>query len=102
MPSWCDRILYKFKNEENKINECKSLEYNSITSMDISDHKPVYGLFEIKIIDFEKLSPLVKFQDISPTEGQNLKIKYFVSKTIVTHSYDWIGLYKVNFYFYQT
>lgn len=39
-PSWCDRILYK--NSKN----IKQLRYDRI-NVNCSDHKPVYGYFEI-------------------------------------------------------
>ena len=42
VPAWTDRILYK--NSDN----VKCLKYNSI-NIKISDHKPVFGLFEINI-----------------------------------------------------
>ena len=40
VPSWTDRILYK--NNEN----IKSILYDRI-DMDLSDHKPIVGFFEI-------------------------------------------------------
>jgi hypothetical protein len=50
VPSWCDRILYKIeKNEQNDFIECNQLSYNSINNYNQSDHKPVFGLFEIKV-----------------------------------------------------
>ena len=42
VPSWTDRIL--FKNNE----YIKPLEYDKI-DINLSDHKPIFGLFEIKI-----------------------------------------------------
>lgn len=42
VPAWTDRILYK--NSDN----VKCLKYNSI-NIKISDHKPVFGFFEINI-----------------------------------------------------
>ena len=41
IPSWCDRILYK------KSNLIWSKEYNSVSNIKYSDHKPVYDLFYI-------------------------------------------------------
>jgi len=50
-PSWCDRIFFKkYKNEKDKIIKC--LDYNC--SMDknfqSSDHRPLYGLFEVTVL----------------------------------------------------
>ena len=42
IPAWTDRILYK------KSEKVKCLKYNKI-NIKISDHRPVYGLFEIDI-----------------------------------------------------
>lgn len=42
LPSYCDRILWKGTRIE-------LLEYNSIMEIRQSDHKPVYGVFHVKI-----------------------------------------------------
>ena len=48
-PSWCDRILYK-KNDKNTNIVC--LEYQSIMDdkYNVSDHRPVYGIFEVEVM----------------------------------------------------
>ncbi len=43
IPSWCDRILF---NNSNKI---KGFDYNHVDYFKESDHKPIYGLYNIKI-----------------------------------------------------
>ncbi|XP_028410916.1 72 kDa inositol polyphosphate 5-phosphatase-like [Dendronephthya gigantea] len=45
VPSWTDRIVYR-SSEENGI---RPLYYNCCTSINISDHRPVYGIFEASI-----------------------------------------------------
>lgn len=47
IPSWCDRIFYK------KGKLIKLLYYNRCEYL-YSDHKPVYGLFEIKVLKEDK------------------------------------------------
>ena len=49
VPSWCDRILYK-TNEESTTNDCSGVEYDHIINYKQSDHKPVYGIFKVKVI----------------------------------------------------
>ena len=44
-PAWCDRILFKSIGNSNYIS-CK--EYNINTELLMSDHRPIYGIFEIK------------------------------------------------------
>eukprot|EP01084_Bolivina_argentea_P203323 347292_1 len=44
IPAWCDRILYKYNNE--KVLKC--VTYDIIIDQSISDHKPVFGLFEFE------------------------------------------------------
>ena len=47
MPSFTDRILYRSNHRGN----LKCLEYNTISSMEGSDHKPVYGVFECDLLE---------------------------------------------------
>jgi hypothetical protein len=42
IPAWTDRILYK------KSENIKCIKYDKI-NIKISDHRPVYGLFEINV-----------------------------------------------------
>ena len=49
IPSYTDRILFKSNDQKDLDPCCKCLEYNSIQSLYISDHKPVYGLFNIRV-----------------------------------------------------
>jgi hypothetical protein len=51
-PGWTDRILFKRRDEE--YSQIKAIKYDSIMDICLSDHKPVYAVFEIKI--YEKLS----------------------------------------------
>lgn len=53
-PSWCDRILYK--NNKN----IKQLRYDRI-NVNCSDHKPVYGFFEINAK--EKINKKINYED---------------------------------------
>ena len=49
IPSWCDRILYKIRNTEEKSLICEQLVYKNIDEYNQSDHKPVYSMFQIKV-----------------------------------------------------
>nr|XP_046919324.1 LOW QUALITY PROTEIN: inositol polyphosphate 5-phosphatase E-like [Dermatophagoides farinae] len=55
VPSYTDRILYQTKStnhqqiESNDNNLIKCIYYNSISNIISSDHKPVYGLFEVRL-----------------------------------------------------
>jgi len=53
-PAWCDRILMKYQGS-NSLISCK--EYNICLDLTISDHRPVYGIFECKywITDHTKI-----------------------------------------------
>jgi hypothetical protein len=65
LPSWCDRILFKLTEENGKIIECESIEYNHIEELNLSDHKPVYACFDIKVNMFEMIDCfLVKYLKI--------------------------------------
>ena len=45
VPSYTDRILYKHQSTT----EVKSLHYDSVQEVVTSDHKPVWGMWEVKI-----------------------------------------------------
>ena len=53
LPSWTDRILWKSTNT--KVN---LVQYSCINTMTISDHKPVYALFDVDVkkIDEKKFN----------------------------------------------
>ena len=127
IPSYCDRILY---NENFEISsDCESnkngnqvkilpVKYDCISELNNSDHKPVCGLFEIKVFIgtshvyfvvfvtplcfiFKKANIMaskwrVKFERVYSNDKNNLEIVYQVSDCYQTHKKDWIGLYEVS------
>lgn len=46
-PSWCDRILYSQKY----FSDVECISYESYMDIVLSDHKPVYGFYDIKVYD---------------------------------------------------
>ena len=52
-PSWCDRILYKANQSID--NQIKVVDYNYISNVVVSDHKPVYGIYDIKVFEENSL-----------------------------------------------
>jgi hypothetical protein len=47
VPAWCDRIFYEAKETESS--NLSQILYGRTDSLRLSDHRPVYGLFEAKI-----------------------------------------------------
>eukprot|EP00111_Clytia_hemisphaerica_P022242 TCONS_00065364-protein len=45
VPSWTDRIVYKSP----QLSLLKCLYYNSCNTIKVSDHRPVYGIFESEV-----------------------------------------------------
>lgn len=97
VPSWCDRVLFKLSKDNNDVIECNSLEYGSIPELNLSDHKPVYALYDIKVIDWLLELQQVEFMEITPNEDENLEVYYRVNRNVVTHCKDWIGVYDPEF-----
>ncbi|KAG6587362.1 Inositol polyphosphate 5-phosphatase [Phytophthora cinnamomi] len=44
-PAWCDRVLWRAKSPS----DVKLRSYNSVSALDLSDHKPVHALFDIQV-----------------------------------------------------
>lgn len=84
-----------YKDTKEEFFDCKSLNYNSISTLKQSDHRPVYASFVIKTINWENDQPNVSFLDIVANTDQNLDITYQVSHLSTTHVRDWIGVYEV-------
>lgn len=95
VPSWCDRILYKTRKSEDFV-DCEQLAYNHIPEYDISDHKPVFGLFQVKIGNWENQTQDIVFNKVSNVDSQ-IEINYQINENVVTHSCDWIAIYKEDF-----
>jgi hypothetical protein len=95
VPSWCDRILYKLNRADHFI-QCKSLSYVSLPVFTQSDHKPVCGLFDVRVLNWQTEMPAIMFMSIRASSNQNLDIAYKVSKDVFTHTRDWIGVYRVR------
>jgi len=54
IPSWCDRILF------NRSGKVKGLQYNHVEMFRESDHKPIYGLYKVKLREEDQLNAKVK------------------------------------------
>lgn len=97
VPSWCDRILNQQSSDADTV-ECEQLFYDHIPCFNQSDHKPVCAMFNVKVknFDYKAAAPDVLFSDTAQTSGR-VEFKYRINSNVVTHSYDWIGLYQANF-----
>ena len=75
-PSWCDRIFYKKNSYMTKDGKkiINGLEYNSVMdkNFQISDHRPVYGIFEVII--FKENSEKKKLIEKEIISNENLGI----------------------------
>eukprot|EP00058_Branchiostoma_floridae_P005352 XP_002590840.1 hypothetical protein BRAFLDRAFT_90010 [Branchiostoma floridae] len=58
VPSYTDRVLYKCK----KPGDVTALNYSNVPSIKISDHRPVYAVFEVKIRPGRDTIPLAAGQ----------------------------------------
>ncbi|GAB6028593.1 Synaptojanin-1 [Chamberlinius hualienensis] len=98
-PGYTDRILFKVNPDvyENVKLEMEQLSYKSHESYVQSDHKPVSGLFNIKVFvdpndQFVTFNPIIKW-----VEGDDRTCYYAIPRSLETSDWDWIGLYKANF-----
>lgn len=61
----------------------------------------MYGLFEIRVLNWTTQPASVTFANIKANTNQNLQIVYRVNTDVFTHKKDWIGLYWANFKTYD-
>eukprot|EP00792_Barthelona_sp_PAP020_P005455 TRINITY_DN2655_c0_g1_i1.p1 TRINITY_DN2655_c0_g1~~TRINITY_DN2655_c0_g1_i1.p1 ORF type:complete len:847 (-),score=186.55 TRINITY_DN2655_c0_g1_i1:92-2632(-) len=76
IPSYCDRILYHTRAKStNNLISCK---YDSISSLYISDHKPVYSLFKFNLKETDPIRQKTVMENIL-LELDELEMKYVPS-----------------------
>ena len=118
-PSWCDRILYRTKDNK----KCRLLYYNSFEEYIQSDHRPVVAVFDLEttINPISNLESNVHIISSGKTDVDN-KLDVWVNKKIKPQTFslnlltsgqdyaescvsapdrkvdlDWIGLFKEDF-----
>jgi len=70
VPSWTDRILWKCTNVPKSAVEC--MQYDSVTTIRTSDHKPVFGLFKLELEkDVEKERRMSMGNDMNTVQGSS-------------------------------
>ncbi|XP_063713235.1 phosphatidylinositol 4,5-bisphosphate 5-phosphatase A-like isoform X2 [Symsagittifera roscoffensis] len=111
-PAWCDRILWRDKPQLLIRGEgpgVRCLKYSSIASCCASDHKPVYGVYEVLLQNYRFDTPSVALDlplESSTPEEKGVKEVHMKKNSSVkfrmnhqygfeenTDSYDWVGLY---------
>ncbi|XP_014278475.1 inositol polyphosphate 5-phosphatase K-like [Halyomorpha halys] len=98
-PAWTDRILYKVNANvyENITLEAEQESYSSIQNFSVSDHKPVVGLFSVKVF-CNYAERVVKFLPIQSWYTNQENLAHCIMGSDVTPSpYDWVGIYRDDF-----
>ncbi|KAK9512782.1 hypothetical protein O3M35_001122 [Rhynocoris fuscipes] len=98
-PGWTDRILYKVNADvyENVTLDTCSLEYKAIDNFSCSDHRPVMGIFTIKVFS-DYAERVVKFQPIqSWFTNQENSATCLLGADVDPKIWDWVGIFKENF-----
>jgi phosphatidylinositol-bisphosphatase len=73
LPSWTDRVLWKCMDSNDMV---ELVQYSAIQTITISDHKPVYGIFNVKLKQINKekhrkyLDSLLKESDRKQNEDR--------------------------------
>ncbi|XP_069471521.1 inositol polyphosphate 5-phosphatase K isoform X2 [Ambystoma mexicanum] len=105
-PAWTDRILWRLKSPTQTTPEEEDAEqmltvtldnYRSHMSYGISDHKPVTGTFTVQLKPLVS-TPLVTLRPEGEwnADSDGL-ISYSLTPEFPSSTWDWIGLYKVDF-----
>uniref|UniRef100_A0A665V424 Inositol polyphosphate-5-phosphatase Ka n=1 Tax=Echeneis naucrates TaxID=173247 RepID=A0A665V424_ECHNA len=120
-PAWTDRILWRLRPkastpdgpDENAVSSTKSRQlaeeeeeyplklrqelYTSNMEYNISDHKPVIGVFTLELRKMYE-SPLVDLQPEGDWSADiDAMVRYSPLQPFPSSTWDWIGLYKVGF-----
>ncbi|XP_075266061.1 inositol polyphosphate 5-phosphatase K-like isoform X2 [Convolutriloba macropyga] len=119
-PAWCDRILWRDKPKfriHGHDPGVSCLKYTSIRDCCASDHKPVYGVYQVRLENFKFEDPLVVLEmpegnwledagdniggEISMVpvkKGASVKFRMRQSQGFLEKidSWDWVGVYADN------
>ncbi|RMZ94501.1 Type II inositol 1-4-5-trisphosphate 5 [Brachionus plicatilis] len=57
LPSWTDRVLYKSQ-------KCTLVQYSCINTITVSDHKPVYALFDLEVKKIDQKKYMKLYEDM--------------------------------------
>lgn len=99
-PAWCDRILWMVHEDsfQGVKLDVTNLQYKSIAEYKQSDHKPVIGLFIIKVLKEPPPLPVSFVIQSTWLLADDAIIKYSIIKNQITPAAnDWVGLYPATF-----
>lgn len=68
-PAWCDRIIYT------KHSDIKPIKYDSVMGYTQSDHKPVYGIYNVKVTSINQKERNKIVLEIKSSENINKEVK---------------------------
>uniref|UniRef100_A0A915HL15 Inositol polyphosphate-related phosphatase domain-containing protein n=1 Tax=Romanomermis culicivorax TaxID=13658 RepID=A0A915HL15_ROMCU len=104
VPSYCDRILYKLEHSCNEFDDlsskCEPLFYDSIKSLNCSDHLPVVAAFNVKVFSYIPLAEVEFMTDLNSMAwytNQNNLCKYKIRNCYNMSPLDWIGIFDLSF-----
>ncbi|XP_057294349.1 inositol polyphosphate 5-phosphatase K-like [Hydractinia symbiolongicarpus] len=98
LPAYTDRILWQEETKE--VLSMEQTTYTSHMSYSSSDHKPISGEMIVQIPAMLSESPVVEFRfddSYIPWTSEEDGICIFYVKGYETSSWDWIGLYALDF-----
>lgn len=91
-PGWTDRILYR--TFDGSLLACRN--YSSQPEVDISDHKPVFALFDLQLkggaVETVQFDAIADFKS-----GETPTIVYRLPNSISPSSWHWIAFFRVGF-----
>jgi len=98
-PAWTDRILFR-KVEDGSLEARKYFAHQSLT---LSDHRPVFGLFNLKLQkNDEESAALVDIKaNFDQTKCDDVTVEISIQSDHFLESQDWIGLYRLKFIDYR-
>jgi hypothetical protein len=80
VPAWCDRVLWRIKDEGEVLESVEALQYRRTDKIYISDHKPVNALLKVTIKEIDEAKKAEVLEDCVKKSNQMVEEMHVTCK----------------------